>query len=659
MKKIYNFKLARLSLKTCATVALGSIIATGCSDSFLDQDPLSFYEPAATYTTESGLKAALTTSDKHIRDYYVTGDPLKTELLFSDMGVRGKTDDKNMFTNVDERLTPTQLKESVGWFWSEGYAGIKYANTVCSYIDLVEGLDEATRNAYLGRAYFHRSFRYLMLAFQFNDVPLLTKLIEVPKINFKSTSKEAILEMITKDMEFAVEWVPEQADMDTYGMVNKGACRQLLIKCYLATGQFQKAKEQADILIDQSGFALMQDGFGSFINSGEPQTWNITRNVIWDLHRPENKLIKANKEVLLGAVNMGSGDSFSGFSTMRRYGPFWNDSKLKDPDGVSAVKNYSRTHGSYNEELDFLRAIGRGIADVRPSYFATTSVWHLDGSVDDGDLRHNSTVGNWFPMDSLKYNNPSSNYYGQSFADVPASCPDTIRAYFDFPLYKIYLKDEVAESKLNSTNFAGASLGSVAHWYIYRLAETYLLRAEANYYLGNAALAAKDVNEVRKRAKCSYLYPEDASFTIGDIMDERARELYLEEFRHVELSRVSLCLALSGQPDEWGNTYDINTYDMQEGTDQVGGSYWYQRVIHYNDFYQLGNDGITINSNNSGGIYTYKINKKNLYWPVPNSSITQNSKDILSQNFGYDGYDADVTVWQNWEDAVADESKVE
>ena len=28
--------------------------------------------------------------------------------------------------------------------------------------------------------------------------------------------------------------------------------------------------------------------------------------------------------------------------------------------------------------------------------------------------------------------------------------------------------------------------------------------------------------------------------TIGDIMDERARELYMEEFRHIELSRVSL-----------------------------------------------------------------------------------------------------------------------
>ena len=54
--------------------------------------------------------------------------------------------------------------------------------------------------------------------------------------------------------------------MTYIGMINKGACRQLLIKCYLANGDFQKAKEQADILIDQSGYSLMQDEFGTFSN---------------------------------------------------------------------------------------------------------------------------------------------------------------------------------------------------------------------------------------------------------------------------------------------------------------------------------------------------------------------------------------------------------
>ena len=80
-------------------------------------------------------------------------------------------------------------------------------------------------------------------------------------------------------MEFAVQHVPDQKDMTYIGMINKGACRQLLIKCYLANGEFQKAKEQADILISQSGYKLMTETFGTFSNP-HPTTWNITHNVM-------------------------------------------------------------------------------------------------------------------------------------------------------------------------------------------------------------------------------------------------------------------------------------------------------------------------------------------------------------------------------------------
>lgn len=107
-------------------------------------------------------------------------------------------------------------------------------------------------------------------------------------------------------MEFAVKWVPEQKDMDYVGMVNKGACRMLLSKLYMSVGEFGKAKEQLDILIDESGYSLMEEPFGTFFEGGEPAAWPITRNVIWDLHRPENKLIAANKEVIMGMPNRGA-----------------------------------------------------------------------------------------------------------------------------------------------------------------------------------------------------------------------------------------------------------------------------------------------------------------------------------------------------------------
>ena len=183
-----------------------------------------------------------------------------------------------------------------------GYNGIKYANTIISYIDKVEGLDQKTKDAYLGRAYFHRAHRYMNLCFQFCNVPLITKIIDQPKQDYKSTKREAIIKKMTQDMEFAVQHVPEQKEMSYYGMISKGACRQLLIKYYLASGEFQKAKLQADTLIEHSGYELMQNNFGTFVNPF-PKTWNITENVIWDLHRPENKAISQNKEAILIMTN--------------------------------------------------------------------------------------------------------------------------------------------------------------------------------------------------------------------------------------------------------------------------------------------------------------------------------------------------------------------
>ena len=53
------------------------------------------------------------------------------------------------------------------------------------------------------------------------------------------------------------------------------------------------------------------------------------------------------------------------------------------------------------------------------------------------------------------------------------------------------------------------------------------------------------------------------------------------------------------------------------------------------------------------------MGKHNLYWPVPNEDIKKNTGRQMRQNFGYDGYDPNITMWENWEDAVADEDKTE
>ncbi|QNL47866.1 RagB/SusD family nutrient uptake outer membrane protein [Olivibacter sp. SDN3] len=671
MKKITK-QLHRILM----ALLLGSVLAgSSCSRDFLNPDPLSFYEPNTTFNTRSGLEAALAICDRHLKLYWMTDHDamlaLGTEYMFSELMVSAGTDKRNMFADIANLLTPTsddgpthhdvQRTNSLWFFWDETYKGIRNANTIIHYVDNVQELDEATKNMFKGRAYFHRAFRYLALVFQYGDVPLVTKLLEVPKQNYRTTERDAILQMITRDMELAVEWVPDQREFGLIGMVNKGACRMLLAKCYLAIGEYAKAKEQTDILIDQSGYALMESPFGTFNGGGEPQTWPITRNVIWDLHRAENKLIPANRELIMGMPNRGSdAESFIQMLTMRVLYPFVFDNRVQARDGRQALLNIRRNTAEYDPQYDYMRAMGRGIANFRPTRFHMTGLWQVNGVMDDTDLRHSSETGNWVRMEDYRVNNEASTAFGEPLTlfnpdNGALLCSDTIRRWFDVPHYKLYLDDPVAERNIvGSDGYRGATNGGNADWYLYRLAEAYLLRAEAKFYLnpGDGTIT-DDLNAVRQRAQCTQLYT--GAVTIGDIMNERARELYWEEWRNVELKRVSLCLARSGMPDEWGNTYSLETFDKQSGTDPQGGSYWYQRIVHYSMY----NKGpIQVNApGNSNPNYT--IDKKNMYWPIPNSAITANINGQLSQNYGYDGYNPTTPKWDNWEDAVADEDSAE
>lgn len=656
MKRFYNIAII-------GAMAVGSLF-TACSEDFLKPDPLSMYSPENTFTTESGIRAVLTNADRGLRNYITYYEaanlvtPFYTMYLHTDVAVAGKTDQSTIWADPASRLTPTSGMEGGGsevnqfsYFWSETYEGIKAANTIITYLPRIE-MDETTKNTYLGRAYFHRAFRYMHLVFMFKDVPLITKTIEAPKFDYRSTSREAILKMLVRDMELAVEWVPDQKDMEEIGMVNKGACRMLLAKLYLATGEWEKAIEQTDALINAPNYALMQNEFGSFIEPFNNTAWAVTRNVIWDLHRAENKLITANKEVIMGMPNRGlSSNSFISFYTMRALGALWNSGNLltKEPNGTTqrAVQAYSRSDANYSEQYDYLRALGRGTGYLRPTWYFQHSMWNVNGVEDTDDLRHSKAVGNWVHTEDLKVNNVNSAYYGQPLQKAWAN--DTIRDWYGWPHYKIYLQDHSAEAKETSTQFNGASASATqdgcADWYLYRLAEAYLLRAEAKFYNGDPSGAAQDVNKVRERAHCTQFY---TTVTIGDIMAERARELYLEEWRYPEMVRVSYCLALSGKPDEWGNTYDVSTFDKQSGTDDSGGSYWYQRIVHYNDFYNK-NPNLIIKN------HIYTIDKHNLYLPIPQSAIDANRKGQLRQNYGYTGYDESIPMWTTWEEAVASE----
>ena len=90
----------------------------------------------------------------------------------------------------------------------------------------------------------------------------------------------------------------------------------------------------------------------------------------------------------------------------------------------------------------------------------------------------------------------------------------------------------------NQELFDGAQLRHVLEPQVFRLAEQYLIRAEAYAQKGNYSNASKDITELRK-ARYSSGY--SASLTEKNAMDiieeERVKELYMEGFRLQDLKR--------------------------------------------------------------------------------------------------------------------------
>ena len=161
-------------------------------------------------------------------------------------------------------------------------------------------------------------------------------------------------------------------------------------------------------------------------------------------------------------------------------------------------------------------------------------VWGDDFSNDMRNSKYNVVRDAYYDL-------PTSKYYGKSII-----APETKSKLLEEQSWRWYpwptkittpgehpeaLYADPALKTLKST--AGATY---LDQYMLRLAETYLLRAEAFLMKGDKEKAANDINEVRSRAHTSEVVASEV--TIDYILDERARELVYEEFRRITLGRL-------------------------------------------------------------------------------------------------------------------------
>lgn len=515
------------------------------------------------------------------------------------------------------------------WYWDEGFKGIKYANIVISRLDAATFKDEAERNAVLGAAYFQRAYRYYKLTHQFGDVPFLDKEITSPKLDFYSHDRWSILEQCKSDMEFAWQWVPEKVDR---GKTSKAACGVLLMKIYMCLGEFDRAIEVGKEIVANN--PLMTSRFTT--NKTKPNT-----NLMHDLHSVEAKMDMSNTEGLMYVVSYPDVEGRDRIQTMRNATPYWaKGAAIMTPAGETGTA-ISPASADKETEIDNDFNVGRGIGTCRPTNYYQYEIWT---DKEKNDLRGPNNHDSWRRMTDLYYNEPGlkskSEWYGKHLVrPVNISVSDSVRCWFMWPHYKIFVPDPTKATDRS---------GGETPWYIYRSAEVYLMLGECYYWKDQPQEAANMLNVVRERAGAEPLTASEIN--IGAILAERARELYYEENRHVELVRIAYTYAKLGKSCEvfGGRVYKLDNISGPGGTGsnvkEMGYNFWYDWMMTHNNFFR---DGVEI------AYGKYRISVHHILWPIPNTAISTNTGGVINQNIGYPGAENNITPLKVGEETPA------
>jgi starch-binding outer membrane protein, SusD/RagB family len=495
---------------------VGLMFAVACQDNPLVETPRDFLTPDNAYNSIEGIEQGITGIYVSMRlNWYRNGGAQSYGLfgLGTDINYDGENPGGQRFmTNYETTVTP-QFNVIESW-WRFLYGHIQQSNLLIRSIEnFDEWSNEEQQRRYLAEARFFRAWSHRMAVTLWGDVPLVTEVVDYAKVDFVRTPKEQVYDQIVEDLLYAADNLPVPGSESAPGRITQGVALHLLTEVYLAMGEDQLAVNASSRVIQDYGYALMTERFGAqtdVFGSGD---------VYYDLFRYDNQNPPGNTEAIWVIqfepnVEGGSNNYWAGIFGPRYFS--WGNT----PDGFSAF------HNTFSDTL------GRPVSRNRGTDLVHYHVWESDWDNDIRNAPHNIKRDFYFE-------NPASEFHAQRIStdlyDYSTGQRSMSRDTINY-IYPYFMKtfEPVVEVRDKG---ADPSTGAVhTGFYAMRLAETYLLRAEAYVNLGNNALAADDINVVRNRANATPVSPGDVD--IDYILDERIRELYAEEMRLITLMRM-------------------------------------------------------------------------------------------------------------------------
>jgi hypothetical protein len=644
MKNIKNIKGIILVLLITLTFS--------CNDEFLIEEPLSFLSPENTFVDRAGIQTQLDAAIYGVYDQWNgEGREMQFNWNMSEASVVSKTDDQNALADLRKFFNPTVDNHNSGGMnthsYRDGYVRLAYCNTVCDYIDNVEwegGENDPERNHILGSAYFLRAFYNMQLTMQFGNIAFPLTLVTEARQDFKVFYMQGIWDQMIADLEYAVKYMKPASEL-AGGQVPVAAARMMLAQYYMLNERFADAETQLDLAINSGEHVLFTDAMvdvdsvriGNNYNYYIPDHYlpgrncNVGADAVNRLFQNAGGQKPNNSEGVWLLINTPFTDGSKGRSArVRAYGPNFGTKSffIQTPDGKQGIEIGQGKDGWMMQKW------GRGQGFARPSDYAQYEIWNQNGETDRQDYRHKD--GNWFRMEYLVYENkglrdgdPNYLQNAKKYKDNgERATMDSVRCWYDYPIYKFWAQ--------NFEDRTDRQDGGKQDIYIMRIAHAYLLRAEARFWQGDVQGCTDDINIIRARANAKYTYTvaDVQRDGIGAVLDERARELWGEEYRHDELMRMSIIFAKTGKQCYNGKTYSISGSDIEKSLS--ANSFIYDRIMERNNFFREQIAWVTYPDN------SYTMDPHHVWWPIYEPYIVGNVEAVLNQTTGYNGSEINI-----------------
>lgn len=493
-----------------SALAVSTLTLTACSDSYLDEKMFSSYG-----TDVSDVEAKVIGLHYKYAALWGWSDRQGFTGIWqdgTDVGAPG--DIEGVETPFYQYGSLNSENGGVSHLWTSLYSIINSANIIINQA----GVDAAAK----AEAEFFRAYSYNLLVTLWGPVPLLTESRAEPRTNFTRNAVAEVDAVITADLNDAIANLPEVGKTKTQNRINKDCARILAGEAFNRMGKYSEAEAAVTPTITSGNYKLISERYGKFLGDAGDYYSDMFR---WGNQRRS----QGNTEGIWVFQMEYERDVTGGTIAAPQQRRNW-------------VAAFHKIDGMVN--ADSLG--GRGNGRLRLSNYVKYGVYQ------EGDIRNS----NHNIRRILYYNKPnwsSTIYVKDGFKVAEGTAGATAlnvktgdRAYWTVAdTLNVMYPHTTKWGGYDTTDDFGWAL--IKDWPVMRLADAYLLRAEARIQQNNTAGAAEDINVLRDRAFKEYRAKTGnatagavtaAQMNMDFLLDERIRELVGEENRRYTLVRT-------------------------------------------------------------------------------------------------------------------------